>query len=95
MNKFKKKYMNAKGWSAYRSYERHQLTFKIVEFLRQALSYAKEFPRLSNEIFHPNTVYAEIKVLAKDLYNNIRKFLNLLMISTQVVNRPGRSVLAR
>ena len=42
-------------------------------FLRQALSYAEEFPRLSNKILHPNTVYAVVKVLPKDLYNNIRK----------------------
>ena len=65
--------MNAKGWSAYGSYERCQLTFKTVEFLRQALSYAEEFPQLSNENFHPNTVFAVIEVLPKDLYNDIRK----------------------
>ena len=58
LNNFKKKFMNAKGWSAYESYERRQLIFKTVEFLRQALSYAEEFPQLSNEIFHPNIVYA-------------------------------------
>ena len=65
--------MNAKGWSTYGSYERRQLIFKTVEFLRQALSYAEEFPRLSNEILHPNTVYAVVEVLPKDLYNDIRK----------------------
>ena len=58
-------------------YERQRLEhlriFQTVEFLRQALSYAEEFPRLSNEILHPNTVYAVVKVLPKDLYNNIRK----------------------
>ena len=65
--------MNAKGWSTYGSYERRQLIFKTVEFLRQALSYAEEFPRLSNEILHPNTVYAVIEVLPKDLYNKVRE----------------------
>ena len=73
LNNFKKKCMNAKGWSTYGSYERCQLIFKTVEFLRQALSYAEEFPRLSNEILHPNTVYAVVKVLPKYLYNDIRK----------------------
>ena len=63
LNDFKKKFMNAKGWNAYRSFERCQLTFRTVEFLRKALSYAEEFPQLSNEIFHPNTVDAVIKVL--------------------------------
>ena len=78
--------MNAKGWSTYGSYERRQLIFKTVEFLRQALSYAEEFPRLSNEILHPNTVYAVIEVLPKDLYNNIRKipeFINDLNSSSE------------
>ena len=70
--------MNTKGWSAYGSYERRQLTFKTEEFLRQALSYAEEFLRLSNEIFHPNTVYAVIKVLPKDLYNKIRRITEFI-----------------
>ena len=85
-----KKCMNTKGWSAYGSYERHQLTFKTVEFLRQALSYAEEFPRLSNEIFHPNTVYAVIEVLPKDLYNDIRKipeFIDDLNSSSELARK--------
>ena len=65
--------MNAKGWSAYGSYERRQLTFRTVEFLRKALSYAEEFLQLSNEIFHPNTVNAVIKVLSEALFLEIRR----------------------
>ena len=65
--------MNTKGWSAYGSYERRQLTFRTVEFLRQALGYAEEFPKLSNEIFHTNTVDSVIEVLPKDLFWEIRK----------------------
>ena len=82
--------MNAKGWSTYGSYERRQLIFKTVEFLRQALSYAEEFPRLSNEILHPNTVYAVVEVLPKDLYNNIRKipeFINDLDSSSELAEK--------
>ena len=64
--------MNTKGWSAYGSFERRQLTFRTVEFLRKALSYAEEFPQLSNEIYHPNIVDAVIKVLPEVLFHKIR-----------------------
>ena len=73
LNDFKKKCMNIKGWNAYGLFERHQLTFRTVEFLRKALSYAEEFPQLSNEIFHPNTVDAVIKVLPEALFLEIRR----------------------
>ena len=63
LNDFKKKCTNVKGWNALGSYERHQLIFRTVEFLRKALSYAEEFPQLSEEIFKPSTVDAVITVL--------------------------------
>ena len=62
------------------------MTFKTIEFLRQALSYAEEFLQLSYEIFHPNTVYAVIEVLPKDLYNKVREipvFVNDLNSSSE------------
>ena len=95
LNNFKKKCMNAKGWSAYGSYERRQLTFRTVEFLRQALGYAEEFPKLSNEIFHTNTVDSVIEVLPKDLFREIRRtpeFINYLDSSSGLMRR---SVLSR
>ena len=64
--------MNTKGWNAYGSFERCQLTFRTLEFLRKALSYAEEFLHLSNEIFHPNTVDAVIKVLPEVVFHKIR-----------------------
>ena len=48
------------------------MTFRRVEFLRKSLSYADEFPQLSNDIFHPNTVDAVIKVLPEVLFHKIR-----------------------
>ena len=78
--------MNAKGWSVYRTYERRQLTFRTVEFFTQALGYAEEFLKLSNEIFHTNTVDSVIEVLPKDLFQEIRRTQNLSMTLTQAVN---------
>merc|ERR1712059_14396 len=68
LNDFKYRCTNAKGWSTYGSYERRQLTFRTVEFLRKALCYAEEFPQLSNEIFHTSTIDAVIKVLPEVLF---------------------------
>merc|ERR1712240_728449 len=73
LNDFKKKCMNIKGWNVYGSYERRQLTFRTIEFLRKALSYAEEFPQLSDEIFHPSTVDAVIKVCPETLFLEIRR----------------------
>ena len=39
---------------------------------QETLSYAEEFPQLSNGIFHPNTVEAVIKVLPEVLFHKIR-----------------------
>ena len=64
--------MNAKGLSVYGTYERRQLTFRTVEFLRKAVIYAEEFPQVSEEIFHPSTVDAVIKMLPETLFNKIR-----------------------
>merc|ERR1712082_598526 len=68
----KKKCMNVKVWNAYGSYERCQLTLKTVEFLRKVLSYAEEFPQLSEEIFTPSTVDSVMKVLPEILFHKIR-----------------------
>ena len=65
--------MNAKGWSIYETYERLQLTFRTVEFLRKAICYAEEFLRLSEEIFHTSTVDAVIKVQPKDFFLEIKR----------------------
>ena len=72
LNDFKKKCMNAKGWSAYGSFERHQLTFRTVEFLRKALSYSEEFLPSSEVIFHPSTVDSVMKVFPDILLHKIR-----------------------
>ena len=72
LNDFKKKCMNIKGWNAYGSYDRRQLTFRTVEFLRKALSYAEEFPQLSEEIFTPSRVDSVIKVHSDILFHKIR-----------------------
>ena len=37
------------------------------------MGYAEEFPKLSNKIFHTNTVDSVIEVLPKDLFLEIRK----------------------
>ena len=37
------------------------------------MGYAEEFPKLSNEIFHTNTVDSVIEELPKDLFWEIRK----------------------
>ena len=66
------------------------MTFRTVEFLRKALSYAKEFPQLTNEIFHPNAVDAVIKVLPKDLFLKIRRtpeFSNDLYSSSELTGK--------
>ena len=85
--------MNVKGWNAYGSYERRQLTFKTIDFLRKALSYAEEFLQLSEEIFHPSTAAAVIKVLPEGLFNKIKYLMNINIISTQAVNIKGKGVL--
>ena len=72
LNDFKKKCTNVKGWNVLGSYERHQLIFRTIEFLRKALSYAEEFPLLSEEIFHSSTVNSVMKVLADSIFNKIR-----------------------
>ena len=73
LNEFKRKCTNVKGWSSLGSYERRQLIFKTVEFLRKALHYAEEFPQLSNEIFHSSTINAVVEVLPDSLFQDIRK----------------------
>ena len=55
------------------SYERRQLVFWTVNFLRTALCYAKEFPQLSNIIFHSSTLNAVIEVLPEFLFHKIRE----------------------
>ena len=49
-----------------------QLTFRTAEFLRKALSYAEEFPLLSEEIFHSSTVNSVMKVLPDSIFDKIR-----------------------
>ena len=41
LNDFKRKCMNARGWNVFGSYERRQLVFRTVNFLRTALCYAE------------------------------------------------------
>ena len=64
--------MNVKGWNAYGSYETRHLTFKTVDFLKKALSYAEEFLQLSEEIFTPSKVDSMMKVLPDILFHKIR-----------------------
>ena len=40
--------------------------------VRKALSYAEEFPQLTEEIFHPSTVDSVMKVLPDILFHKIR-----------------------
>ena len=71
LNNFKK-CTNVKGWNVLGLYERRQLIFRTVEFLRKALSYAEEFPLLAEEIFHSTTVNSVMKVLPDSILNKIR-----------------------
>ena len=65
--------MNTRGWNVFGSYERRQLVFRTVNFLRTALCYVKEFLQLSNIIFHSSTLNAVIEVLPEFLFHKIRE----------------------
>ena len=65
---FKRKCTNTRGWNVFGSYERLQLVFRTVNFLRTALCYIEEFLQLSNIIFHSSTLNTVIEVLPELLF---------------------------